>query len=264
MDTSKSEAKSLLLVLRQEQTKQDDELKTLELTNASFKKEISDLKTQLLTERSEKTELARELEQLKEKLVKVEYTMSSQAEENAKLQKEAEKVKELQQARGNDGKTRTSRLKGELDDLRRQLQVKSAQVEDLGREKEQLVTETVQLQDKLLKMQQARASLADDSEAKQFQITQLTARLVALSKELEQKTREGEQLRQELTCAQENIAELMGAASGAKYGQSASSTGTGDTRAGENCDHICPVCDKSLPGRISQREFERHVNSHFD
>ena len=148
---------------------------------------------------------------------------STRGEEKERLEKEAERLKGkllvVQQTRTDDGKTKQAeigRLTGEIRELKRQLQSKNVQYEELnqlantrGEEKKQLTNETEQLQGQLLKMQWIKASLTDDNETKQAEIDQLTERLASRDKEMERQTREIEQLKQDLACAQENIAELV-------------------------------------------------------
>ena len=109
-------------------------------------------------------------------------------------------------------------LQGEVGDLKGQLQIKDAQVEDLsqlastrGEEKEQLVKETEQLQGRLLEVQQIRADLIDDNEVKQAENEQLREQMAVAIEENERLARELDQVRQELACSHENVAELVGA-----------------------------------------------------
>lgn len=106
----------------------------------------------------------------------------------------------------------------EMDDLRGQLQIKNAQVEDLSQlastreeEKEQFSQEAEQLQQRILEVQQIRADLIEDNEAKDVKIEQLTMELATLKDEVEQQKKEIEELKQDVACAEENVAELVGA-----------------------------------------------------
>ena len=173
----------------------------------------------------------------------------------------------MKQTTNGDSKTKQAeidRLTEENDNLRRQLVIKSGQVEDLeqldnahGKEKERLMTEADQLRDQLLTMKRANSSLTD-------KVHRLTGPLATQAKEDERKTREIEQLKQDLACAQENIAELMGASGGGGRGGVGVNRGPNQKEAAtaaSDASHTCPVCNKTL--RVSQAEFERHVDSHF-
>ena len=237
----------------------DDKTKKAEIDQLTA--EIGDLKRQLQSKNAQVTELNQQA--------------STRGEEKDQLAKEAERLQgellKMQQTRNDDGKWKQAeidQLIKEIGDLREQLQIKNAQVKDLrqlastrGEEKEQLVTETEQLQGRLLKMQRASANLTDDNEANVAKINQLTKQLSTQAKENERKSREIEQLKQDLACAQENIAELMGASGGAGVSRPNPRATTVDVRASDT-NHTCPVCQKSF--RVSQAEFERHVNSHFN
>ena len=310
MDASKANSESQLLVVRQEQTKKDAEIKSLRDENGAFKKESDSLKGQLCTKEDEMDKLAKELDKVKgqlqemqqsrtdgDKTKKAEINLltaeigelkrqlrdgnshvkelnqqaSAHGAEKDQFAKEVERLQgellAMKQTTNDDSKTKQAeidRLTEENGNLRRQLVIKSGQVEDLeqldsahGKEKEQLLTEVEQLQGQLLKMQRATSNLTD-------KIDRLTGQLATQAKEDERKMREIEQLKQDLACAQENIAELMGAGGGGGGGgvgvRDRKGTPPASTRASD-ASHTCPVCDKTL--RVSQAEFERHVDSHF-
>ena len=236
----------------------DDKTKKAEIDQLTT--EVGDLKSKLQSKNVQVAELNQQA--------------NNRGEEKDQLAKEVERLQgellKIQQTKNDDGKRKQAeidQLTKEIGDLRGQLQIKNAQVKNLeqvvstrGAEKEQLVTETEQLQGQLLKMQRANRNLTDDNEANAAKISQLTKQLSTQAKENEKKLRE---LKQELACAQENIAELMGASGGRGVGVSRpdpKATAV-DVRA-SNADHTCPVCQKTL--RVSQAEFERHVNSHFN
>jgi peptidoglycan hydrolase CwlO-like protein len=221
-------------------------------------------------------ELTRQLQSKNAHVKELNQQASAHGGEKDQLAKEIERLRgellEMQQARSDDGKTKQAeinRLTEQLSKLRGQLQIKDGEVEELeqlidtrGEEKKQLMAENEQLQAQLLKMQRISTNSTGNSE-----VHQLTKQLSTQTKENERKTREIEQLRQDLACAQENIAELMGASGGVGAGARAArptdrkATTPVDVRAGD-ASHTCPVCDKTL--RVSQAEFERHVNSHFN
>ena len=111
-----------------------------------------------------------------------------------------------------------SALQVEVGDLKGQLQIKNAQVEDLsqlattrGEEKEQLAMEAEQLQERILEIQQIRADLMEDVDTKQVQIDQLNGELAMQKEENEQLNNVIDELKQDVACAQENVAELVGA-----------------------------------------------------
>ena len=115
-------------------------------------------------------------------------------------------------------KAENAALEAEIGDLKGQLQIKNAQVEDLGQlastrgeEKEEFAKEAEQLQERLLEVQQIRADLIEENEVKQVEIGRLTKYLDAKNNEIEQLHKEIEELKQEVACAQENMAELVGA-----------------------------------------------------
>jgi DNA repair exonuclease SbcCD ATPase subunit len=223
-------------------------------------------------------DLTRQLQSKNAHVKELNQQASAHGGEKDQLAKEVERLRgellEMQKIRSDDGKTKQAeidRLTEQLGKLRGQLQIKDSEVEELEQlvdtrreEKKQLMAENEQLQAQLLKMQRASASSTGNSEAK---VHQLTKQLSTQAKESERKTREIEQLRQDLACAQENIAELMGASGGVGPGVRATrptdrkATTPVDARAGD-ASHTCPVCDKTL--RVSQAEFERHMNSHFN
>ena len=259
------EAESLkgeLLVMQQTRT---DEGKTRQAEIDRLTREIGDLQGKLQIKNAQVEDLSQ--------------LASTRGEEKERLEKEAERLKGellvVQQTRTDDGKTKQAeigRLTGEIRELKRQLQSKNVQFEELnqlantrGEEKKQLTNETEQLQGQLLKMQRVKASLTDDNETKQAEIDQLTERLASRDKEMERQTREIEQFKQDLACAQENIAELMGAGPGAAtVTPTAQSAREDHTLSTTIEDRTCPVCQAAIPGRVSQDEFERHVNSHFN
>ncbi len=39
---------------------------------------------------------------------------------------------------------------------------------------------------------------------------------------------------------------------------------TPTTDASENDDRVCPMCSEIFPNTVPQREFETHVNEHFE
>ena len=135
-------------------------------------------------------------------------------EEVAAAQVEVDEIKGQFAEKVTELKTATD----QIGDLRGQLQIKNAQVEDLsqlastrGEEKEQLALEAEQLQGRLLEVQQIRADLMEQNEAKQAQIDQLVGQLTIQGEENSDLVKEVEQLKQELACTQENVAELVGA-----------------------------------------------------
>ena len=226
-------------------------------------------------------ELTRQLQSKTAHVKELNQQASAHGGEKDQLAKEVEKLRrellEVQQTRNDDGKTKQAeinRLTEQLDDFRGQLQIKNRQVKELqqlvesrGEDKKQLMAEKDQLQAQLVKMQQAAsARTTGNNEANVAKVHQLTKQLSTQAKENDRKMREIEQLKQDLACAQENIAELMGASGGVGPRGRARPTDREVTTPtevrGGGAGHTCPVCDKTL--RVSQAEFERHVNSHFN
>ena len=112
----------------------------------------------------------------------------------------------------------------------------------------------------------------DDNQAK----LELTARLTSLSRHIEQQGRETKQLKQDLTHAKNNIAELVEAnriaklRSGGDRPDAAANIPavnggrTLNTAPAVNNDRTCPMCQKQFPEpTCSQEEYVRHVQSHF-
>ena len=227
-------------------------------------------------------ELTRQLQSKSAHVKELNQQASAHGGEKDQLTKEVQKLRgellEVQQTKNDDGKTKQeeiNRLTEQLDDFRGQLQIKNRQVKELqqlvesrGEDKKRLMLEKDQLQAQLVKMQQASTSMTGNNEAHVAKVHQLTKQLSTQAKENAQKTREIEQLKQDLACAQENIAELMGASGSVGPGPGGRARPTDrkattppEVRAG-GAGHTCPVCDETL--RVSQTEFERHVNSHFN
>lgn len=242
-------------------------------------------KTEIDRLTAEVGELTRQLQSKSAHVKELNQQASAHRGEKDQLAKEVERLQgellEVQLIRSDDGKTKQAemdRLTEQLGDLRGQLQIKNRQVKELqqlvdsrGEEKKRLTTENEQLQAQLVKMQRASASMTGNNEANVAKVHQLTKQLSTQAKENEQKTREIKQLKQDLACAQENIVELMGASGGVGPGVRARPTRPTDRKTttsaaaevrGGGAGHTCPVCDKTL--RVSQAEFERHVNSHFN
>ena len=221
-------------------------------------------------------ELTRQLQSKSAHVKELNQQASAHGGEKDQLAKEVQKLRgellEVQRTENDDGKAKQAeidQLTEQLGDFRGQLQIKNRQVKELqqlvdsrGEDKKRLMSENEQLQAKLMKMQQASTSMTGNNEDNIAKVHQLTKQLSTQAKENAQKMREIEQLKQDLACAQENIAELMGASGGVGPGERARpkiTTPTEIRRAGAG--HTCPVCDKTL--RVSQAEFERHVDSHF-
>ncbi len=159
-------------------------------------------------------------------------------------------------------------LNTEIGDLRSQLQIKNAQVEDLsqlastrGEEKELFENEAKQLQEQVLKMQQVKTSLIEDNQTKIARIEELTKRLTLLSRQLEQQSREIEQLKRAQMEANRAARELRGGDGRHDLVASTPVISNGGRRAVVD-DRTCPMCQKSFP-ELSQQEYERHVQSHF-
>ena len=253
--------------LTMQQTRTDDgKSKQAEIDRLTG--EIRDLEGQLRAKNTQVEDLSR--------------LASTREEEKKKLAAEAEnlqgKLLKMHQVRTDDSKIKQfelERLTAEIGNLKGQLQIKNAQVEDLsqlastrGEEKEQLENEATQLQGQLLKMQQIRGSLIDDNEAKQVKIDQ---RLTTLSREMERQGQENDYLKKELACARENIAEAVQGAkfrAGVMVGCPDIATTTPTANGGNTAnkaasdDRTCPMCQQWFPA-LSHQEFERHVQSHF-
>jgi serine/threonine protein kinase len=78
-------------------------------------------------------------------------------------------------------------------------------------EKNREIAEAEQLLVRLLEMQQIMADLIKQNEAKQERIDQLVGELTVQGEDNSDLVKEVEQLKQELACTQENLAELVGA-----------------------------------------------------
>ena len=208
LNTAKTEAEAQLTKLLQKVAEKEAELVAVQeellALVAALKVERDDLKQQL---QSKSAQVDDDLSQLQQQLAIKESDLESVKEENSVLVAERED------------------LKAELDDLKGQLQIKNAQVEDLsqlastrGEEREELAkkgeelsTEAEQLQERLLEVQQIRADLIENVEAKQFEINQLAAEMALQRESIEKLTKENEDLKVEVACAEENVAELVGA-----------------------------------------------------
>jgi chromosome segregation ATPase len=185
-----ADTESQIITLTQQVTKK-------EAVNAALEAEITDLKKQAA-----------------DKDVSTEAKVAAvQAEVEEMKGQFAEKDTELKAAMDL-----ITAMQAEMGDLRGQLQIKNAQVEDLsqlastrGEEKEQFAMEAEQLQGRLLEVQQIRADLIEQNEAKQEQIDQLVGKLTVQGEDNSDLVKEVDQLKQELACTQENIAELVGA-----------------------------------------------------
>lgn len=203
------------------QSKQESEQRLLEKEQAlnyeldATKKEVEQAKNEL---EQVKNELDQRLNESLERERKLNEELAA-AKNNTVL-----KISSLQQqlaekdAENKSMKDENAALEAEISDLNGQFQIKNAQVEDLsqlastrGEEKEEFAKEAEQLQGRLLEVQQIRADLIEENDLKQVEIDRLITRLDTKNDEIEQLHKEIEELKQEVACAQENLAELVGA-----------------------------------------------------
>ena len=176
-----------------------------------------------------KKELEQTKNELEQRLAESLERVRMLNEELAATKSEAEsKIGTLQQqlsekdAEIKSAKDENTALKAEISDLKGQLQIKNAQVEDLsqlastrGEEKEELAKETEQLQERLLEVQRIRADLMEDKEAQQVELDRVVAQLDAKIEDIEKLNKQIDELKQDVACAEENVAELMGAGANA-------------------------------------------------
>ena len=218
LDATKQELEQRLLEkVEREQTLSQE----LNATKTDTETQIITLTQQLTEKEAVNAALQAEISDLKRQTADKDAVLTSAKEEVAAVRVEvddmkgqfAEKVAELKAAMDQ-----ITAMQTEVAYLRGQLQIKNAQVEDLsqlastrGEEKEQLALEAEQLQGRLLEVQQIRADLIEQTEAKQVEIDQLVGQLTVQGEENSELVKEMEQLKQELACSQENVAELVGA-----------------------------------------------------
>ena len=145
------------------------------------------------------------IEQLETELIQVKLELEQLQDKHDKVVLAKTKSLDKQQA----AMVQNTALQDEIAELRGQLQIKNAQVEDLNQLASTRREEKKQLQGRLLAMQQIRADLIEQNEAKQVNIDQLVGRLTVQGEENKELVKEVEQLKQELACTQENIAELV-------------------------------------------------------
>ena len=152
--------------------------------------------------KSETASLQKEISDLKKQLEETRRLANTREAEKKQLKKEADKIRGqlLKQVKTDDSKTRQAEIDGlmaEVDDLKQQLQIKGAQVNDLnrlastrGEEKDRLAREVEKLKREL------EQSRVDENTTNQVEISRLTAENNDLKRQLWDKNAQIQDLNQ--------------------------------------------------------------------